>query len=182
MVTTISDSKRACLVEQEAGCERRLQKECWNIDLLLLTSAWRGTMITHCLRHPACLTARVDDFCDQGHTMNHIIVVRISGRSLRKPVLNLTSRKPNEQVRWFTNGVVTRMLHMPFDQDTESLELPLSSVLSGWLVLGVELPLKRLSLWNVLRLLYCQGGWYLALQHNCPNAEPPDLWHMSRNA
>ena len=124
-------------------------------------------MISHCLRQTACLTARVDDFCDQGHTMNHIIVVRISGRSWREPVLNLTSRKPNEQVRWFTNGVVTRMLHMPFDQDTESLEPPLSSALSGWLVLGVELPLKTLSLWNVLRLLYCQGGWYLALQHNC---------------
>ena len=75
--------------------------------------------------------------------MNHIIVVRISGRTLRKPVLNLTSRKPNEQVRWFTNGVVTRMLHMPFDQDTESLELPPSSVLSGWMVLGFATQLSK---------------------------------------
>ena len=56
---------------------------------------------------------------------------------------------------------------MPFDQDTESQEPPSSSVLSEWLVLGVELPLKTLSLWNLLRFLYCQGGWYLASQHKC---------------
>ena len=124
-------------------------------------------MISHCLRHTACLTARVDVFCDHGHTLNHMIVVRISGRSWREPVLNLTSRKPNEQVRWLILGVATRMSHMPFDQDTESPEPPSSSVLTGWLVLGVELPLKTLSLWNFLRLLFCQSGWYLALQHNC---------------
>ena len=37
--------------------------------------------------------------------------------------------------------------------------------------------IKTLSLWNLHRLLYCQGGWYLVLEHNWshrpdhPNAE-----------
>ena len=106
-----------CTSGVESG---NLQKECWNVDLLLRSSAWRGTMISHRLRHTACLTARVDDFCDHGHTLNHMIVVRISGRSWREPVLNLTSRKPNEQVRWLILGVATPLSHLPLGQEIGS--------------------------------------------------------------
>ena len=60
-----------CTSGVESG---NLQQECWNVGLLLRSSAWRGTVISHCLRHTACLTARVDDFCDHGHTMNHMFV------------------------------------------------------------------------------------------------------------
>ena len=90
------------------------------LDLLLWSSAWRGTKISHCLRHTACLTARVDVFCDHGHSLNHMIVVRISGRSWREPVLNLTSRKPNEQVRWLILGVATPLSHLPLGQEIGS--------------------------------------------------------------
>ena len=109
-----------------------------------------------------------------------MIVVRISGRSWREPVLNLTSRKPNEQVRWLILGVATPLLHLPLGQKTsnrccvlwmvgvwravqlshlhsiehaDSEEPPPTSELSGWLVLGVELQLKTLSLRNLHRLL-----------------------------
>ena len=80
-------SQQVYLPSQQGNVSKRKD------DLRLLSSAWRGTMISHCLRHTACLTARVDDFCDHGHTMNHIIVVRNSGRSWREPVLNLPSSK-----------------------------------------------------------------------------------------
>ena len=88
-----------CTSGVESG---NLQKECWNVDFLLQSSAWRGTMVSHCLRHTACLTARVDDFCDHGNTMNHMIVgcLRRDCRHTETPkrLSNKETRLPQQDV------------------------------------------------------------------------------------
>ena len=74
------------------------------------------------------------------------------------------------------------------DQDTESLESPSSSPLSGWLVLGgwnttchIDHTMQMLSHKNLHCLLYCLDGWFLALQHNCHignSIKTLSLWNL----
>ena len=62
-----------------------------------------GPLISHCMRHTACLNARVHDFCDHGHTMNHMFVgcLRRDCRHTETPkrLLNKETRLPQQNVK-----------------------------------------------------------------------------------